>query len=171
VRGIHPVTNNARLMILSASGQTLEDVRRWAGRFFDHDPSSDTVPRLAHMARGGDGRVYVIQEDPGEEGEFVHAISPSGDAERLFKLPGLPKDPSLRGWNASGERFAATYYEEGEQPRWWVAVYEHGEGEPEPRSTLYGPLPGPPLCYAAVGAKDRFTLLKGVKELVTMSSP
>jgi hypothetical protein len=171
LRGIHPETHNARLMILSASGQTLEDVRRWAGKFFDHDPSAQSPPRLAHMARGGDGRIYVIQEDPGEEGEFVHAISPSGDAERLFELPVLPENLSLRGWSASGERFAATYYEGGELPRWWAAVYELEGGEPEPRSTLYGPLPGPPLCYESVGAKDRFTILKGSTALVTMSSP
>jgi hypothetical protein len=170
LRGTHPATHNERLMILNRSGQ-LEDVRRWAGKFFDHDPSSDDLPRLPHMARGGDGRVYLIQEDPGEEGEFVHAISPSGDAERLFKIPALSGSASLRGWNASGERFAATYYEEGDQPRWWVAVHEYGGGGPDPRSTLYGPLPGPPLCYESVGTKDRFTVLKGTKELVTLSSP
>ena len=171
LRGTHPVTHNARLMILSASGRTLEDVRRWAGTFFDHDPAAPSPPRLPHMARGGDGRVYVIQEDPGEEGDFVHAISPSGDGERLFQLPVPPEGLSLRGWSASRERFAATYYQDGERPRWWVAAYEHGEGEPDAGSTLYGPLPGPPLCYASVDGKDRFTVLKGSTELVTMSSP
>jgi len=170
LRGTHPVTRNERLMVLSASGRTLEEVRRWAGKFFDHDPSAETLPRLPHMARGDNGRIYLIQEDPGEEGEFVYAVSPSGDAERLFKLPVLPEDLSLRVWSTSGERFAASYYEHGDPPRWWAAVYEHGGGEPEPRSTLYGPLGGPPLCYESAGAKDRFIVFEG-EALVTMSSP
>ena len=169
VRGRRPNSSDPRLAILASSGGTLQDVRRWSGKFLD-DPSPKTAPHFDHMARGRDGRIYVTQPDPGEEGDTVYAISPGGDAERMFKLPRMPKDPSLLGWTASDDAFAATYHDGGEQSGlWWVAVYRN-EGD-EVQTTVYGPAPGPPICYEHVGAKDRFTFVKDGTKLVTMSSP
>ena len=164
-------TPDPRLAILGATGQTLQDVRRWSGKFLEA-PSQEIMPHFDHMVRGGDGRIYITQEDPGEDGEIVYAISPSGDAERLFKLPRMQKDPRLMGWRASGDRFAATYHQGGGRSgRWWVAVYGNAGDESEVQTTLYGPTPGPPICYEYIGSKDRFTFLKDGAKLVTMSSP
>lgn len=169
LRGRRANSSDARLAILASSGQTLQDVRRWSGKFLD-EPSPETPPHFDHMVRGRDGRIYITQPDPGEEGDTVYAISSNGDAERMFKLPRMPKDPSLLGWTASDDAFAATYHDGGERSgRWWVAVYR-SEGE-DVETTVYGPAPGPPICYEHVGAKDRFTFVKDGSKLVTMSSP
>ena len=169
VRGRRPNSSDPRLAILGSSGRSLQDVRRWSGKFLD-DPSPDTPPHFDYMVRGRDGRIYLTQPDPGEEGDTVYAISSTGDAERVFKLPRMPKDPSLLGWTASEDAFAATYHDGGEQSgRWWVAVYRN-DGD-DVQTTVYGPAPGPPICYEHVGAKDRFTFVKDGTKLVTMSSP
>jgi hypothetical protein len=170
-RRAHPA--ESRLAILSASGQTLTDVASWSNTLVD-EPTPETPPKLKfdHLARGGDGRIYLIEEDPGQEADFVHAISPSGQGERLFKLPSMPSKPRLMGWKVAGDRFAAVYESpapSGERSsRWWIAVYTHLANEAEPETTVYGPAPGVPICYEHDRSGDRFIFLAGGK-LVSMS--
>jgi hypothetical protein len=171
-RRTHPA--ESRVAILSASGQTLKDVGSWSGKPLDEPSPESAAAKFDQMARGRDGRIYLTQGDPGQDGDVVYAISASGQSERVFKLPPLPKEPQLVGWKAADDRFAATYRAEassGERTgRWWIAVYSNVTDGPEPETTLYGPAPGPPICYQHKRSRDRFTFLTGA-QLVTMSSP
>jgi len=130
------------------------------------------------MVRGGDGRIYVTQEDVPKGGDVVYAISASGASERVSRLPRIQKDPQLKGWKASGHYFAATYRDaqrlkdsSGEQRgRWWIVVYSDVVEGVEPQATVYGPAPGPLVCYHHKGSKDRFTFVTDGGKLVTMSA-
>jgi len=171
-RRIHP--SESRIAILSASGQTLQDVGSWSGRPLDDlSPESAPPSKFDRMVRGSDGRIYVTQGEVGQ-GDVVYAVSASGQTERVFKLPPMPKDPPLVAWKAADDRFAASYPSDapGEQrSRWWIAVYSNIADGSELETTLYGPAPGPLLCYQHKGSKDRFTFLTDGTKLVTMSSP
>jgi len=104
----------------------------------------------------------------------VYAVSASGQTERVFKLPPMPKDPPLLAWKAADDRFAASYQSDAsgdQRSRWWIAVYSNIADGSEPETTLYGPAPGPLLCYQHKSSKDRFTFLTDGTKLVTMSSP
>jgi hypothetical protein len=172
-RRIHPA--ESRLAILSASGQTLQDVGSSSGQPLD-EPSPESTPqsKFDRMVRGGDGRIYVTREEDVGQGDVVYAISASGQSERVFKLPPMPKDPPLVAWKAADDRFAASYRSDassGEQTsRWWIAVYSNVADGPEPETTLYGPAPGPLICYQHKRSGDRFTFLTEGTRLVTMSA-
>jgi hypothetical protein len=172
-RRIEPA--ESRLAVLSGSGK-LQDVTVLSGRFLDEPPlESAPQSRFDRMVRGGDGRIYVTQEDDAGQGDVVHAVSASGESERIFKLPRLSKDPPLVAWKAANDRFAASYRSDaapGEQAsHWWIAVYSSGPEGVEPDASLYGPAPGPLICYRRGGAGNRFTFLMDGTKLVTMSAP
>jgi hypothetical protein len=174
LRGRRVEPSESRLAILSASGTTLQDVSVFSGRPLDEPPLEDPPQaRFDRMVRGGDGRIYVTQEDGAGEGDVVYAISAAGDTERLFKLPRMPKDPPLVAWKAARDRFAASYRAErsaGDRTdRWWAAVYDSASDGGEPEATVYGPAPGPLLCYQRARSGDRFTFLDGSR-FVTMSA-
>jgi hypothetical protein len=177
LRGSRPHTAEQRLAILSASGGTLRDVEGWPGNPSE-EPSPESPPKFDHMVRGSDGRIYVTQEDVPKSGDVVYAISASGDSERVFKLRPMRRDPQLMGWKAADHRFAAIYLDAahrlkgsaGEQRgRWWIAVYSDVADGAESQSTIYGPAPGPPICYQHKGSRDRFTFVADGAKLVTMS--
>ena len=174
-RGTH--TAEQRLVILSAGGK-LRDVEGWPGNFLD-EPSPGSAPKFDHMVRGGDGRIYVTQEDVPKGGDVVYAISASGESERVFKLPRMRKNPKLMGWKAAGRYFAATYLDAArrlrdssgeERGRWWVSVFSDVTDGAEPEATVYGPAPGPLLCYEHKGSRDRFIFVMDGAKLVTMSA-
>ena len=178
LRGRRPHAAEQRLAILSASGRTLRDVEGWPGNLSE-EPSPESAPKFDYMVGGGDGRIYVTQEDVPKGGDVVYAISASGDSERVFKVRPMRKDPQLKGWKAAGHRFAAIYldtaqqlqHSSGEQRgRWWIAVYSNVSDGAEPQATVYGPAPGPPVCYEHKGSTDLFTFITDGAKLVTMSA-
>jgi len=182
LRGRRTHTSETRVAVLSAAGQTLEDVRGWAGYPSGplEEPSPGSTPRFNHMVRGGDGRIYVAEQDALQDKAVVYAFGPSGESEELFKLRPMPRGPQLLGWKAAGDRFAAAYLEAEQQPegsssedqrgRWWIAVYGNLANGGE-LQTIYGPAPGPPLCYQHKESEDRFTFLIDGAKFVRMSSP
>jgi hypothetical protein len=179
LRGRRTHTAEPRLAILSAAGQTLQDVVGWSGPSdLLEEPSPTSTAKFDHLARGGDGRIYVTQQDARQHEDVVYAFRSSGESEEVFKLRPMPRGPQLLGWKAAGDRFAATYLEREQQSeassgdqrgRWWIAVYSNVADVGELQTTVYGPAPGPPLCYQHKGSGDRFTFLMDGTKLVTMS--
>jgi hypothetical protein len=167
-----------RIAILSDSGK-LQDLPSWRG-----DPSgipeyvsvADGAPRFDFMTRGHDGRIYVAEQDAQSDEVTVHAIGPQGDTEAVLNLQRTPRNRRLVDFRSSGSSLAAVYEQNqpdsessssGRPERWWIAVYENVRGS-ELRA-VYGPAPGPPLCYQRTGSEDRFTFLTAEKNLVTMA--
>jgi hypothetical protein len=181
VRGRRPDRPEPRLVILSASGSDARDVIAWPGLYKNLEeplPGSGMV-KFDQIARGGDGRIYIAQLDARAGEDVVYAFRPSGDSEEVFMLRRIPKAPRLLAWKTSGDRFAAAYLRPDLRAKaspgelwgdYWIAVYNNpiGAGDLEP--TIYGPAPGPPICYRHEEAGERFTFLQG-GSLVTMSAP
>ena len=133
--------------------------------------------RLDQITRGGDGRIYVADLDAREGEDIVYSFEPSGDSHEAFTLRPMPKAPRLLGWKAAGDRFAAAYQGDESIPgagpgehrgSYWIAIYSSPTGGVAP--TVYGPAPGPPICYRHEDSGERFTFLRDGK-LVTMSAP
>jgi hypothetical protein len=168
LRGRRTNTAEERVAILSTDGVLLQDVIEYPSKTIQESTPS-RKPRFDHMVRGGDGRIYLLRAE--RDNDVVYALSPDGACELAFKLTSVSSNSQLTNWSAAGDRLAATYMEPdpsgGHKNRWWIAVYRsataHGRVE-----ALYGPLPGPPLCYHH-GQEDRFTLLADEGRLVTMS--
>ncbi len=181
LRGSRP-NGEPRLAVLSGKGGELTDV---FGRSGQHRPPAEPSPakrgmvRLGHLARGGDGRIYLAEPDARQGEDVVYAFRPSGEGEEVLTLRAVPMAPQLVGWKAEGDRLAAAYYRPDPQPdgstserrgSYWIAVYGSvGAAGNEP-PVVYGPAPGTPICYWHEDSGDRFTFLHGGK-LVTMASP
>jgi hypothetical protein len=171
-----------RLAILSAPGGGLKEVVGWPGLDKPmEEPSLENQSnlRLDQITRGGDGRIYVAALDAREGEDVVYAFGSSGDSKEAFTLRPMPKAPRLLGWKAAGRRFAAAYQRDEPRPeaapgehrgRYWIAVYDNRAGGGDLQPTVYGPAPGPPICYRHEASRDRFTFLQDGK-LVTMSAP
>jgi hypothetical protein len=172
LRGRRTSPAESRVAILSASGQTIKDVGNWSGKPLD-EPSPESSPKFDQMVRGDDGRIYLTWQETGEERDIVYAVSASGESERAFAVPPLPKEPQLVGWKAADDRFAGTYRSEASSSegagRWWIAVYSNVSAGSEPETTLYGPAPGPLICYQHKRSGDQFTILTEGTKLLTMS--
>jgi hypothetical protein len=156
----------SRVTVLSPSGKELRDVTaELAGQPIDDGAKP---PPMERMARGGDGRIYVTH-DQGDKGILVTAISPSGQSERVLAMQSGPERASLDGWRAAGDRFAAAYKsaQEGQSSRWWIVVHRTLSGSADDQQ-VYGPAPGPLLCYSHRESGERFTFYVDGK-LVTMS--
>jgi hypothetical protein len=132
------------------------------------------------MVRGGDGRIYVAQPDAQQDRHAVYALRPSGGSEEVFKTQVLPKRAHLMGVKASRDRIAAVYLEPDQGPavgaealggKWWIAVYGNLVMPAELETKVYGPMPGPPLCYSHRESTDYFTFVVNGTHLVSMSSP
>jgi hypothetical protein len=166
-------TDEARLAILSDAG--LRDV-------LDHptELSKEAVDGAAdyrYMARGDDGRIYLIRPDGPDGREVVYTVTALGDVEKAFTLAPMRGSPRLSGLQASGGRLAATYLERdpstgatsGElRGRWWIAVYDN-LADAGALQAIYGPAPGPPVCYEHRDSMDRFSFLKDGSRIVRMS--
>lgn len=177
LRGRRAEAAESRLAILSASGRTLQDVVGSSAKPSE-EPSPEITPRFDHMARGGDGRIYLTEYNAEQDRTLIYAISESGESEQVFKLRPMWKDAQLMGWKAADDRFAAVYLVPERRPDasseeqsglWWIAVYSHAVDEAEP-PTVYGPAPGPPICYKRRGSMDRFTFVTDGGKFLTMSS-
>jgi hypothetical protein len=134
---------------------------------------------LSQVARGGDGRIYIADLDARHGEDVVYAFRPSGEGEEIFKLRPLPEAPELLGWKAAGDRLAAAYLKPEPQPdaspnerrgSYWIAVYDTVARDGDSPPKVYGPAPGPPICYRHEVSGDRFTFLRDGK-LVTMAAP
>jgi hypothetical protein len=182
LRGRRSNTAEARVAILSSDGGSLRDVVGWPG--FPSAPLEDlsptTVVHFDQMVRGGDGRIYVAEPETREDRDVVYAFGASGETEQVFKLRAMPTRPRLMGWKAAGDRFAAIYLQPeqhdnasaGEvQGKWWIAVYNNVTDAAGIEMTIYGPTPGPPICYQHKDSKDLFTFLEDGSKLLAMSSP
>jgi hypothetical protein len=175
LRGRRTHTDQPRVAILSPGGRSLQDVRGWAGmsRGLD-EPAPRGRIRFDHMVRGGDGRIYAAEHDEPLGKVVVYAFDPSGDAEEVFRLRPMGREPRMLGWLSAGSRFAAAYLRadapEGSDQtgQWMVAVYRESSAGGE-LETLYAPAPSEPVCYQRRGSEDVFTFLTGSK-LVKMSS-
>jgi hypothetical protein len=177
LRGLRP-DGAPRLAVLSGKGGELKEVIGWSRlhRPFGA-PGNGSIVRLSQVVRGGDGRIYLAEPDARQGEDVVYAFRPSGDWEESFTLRPMPKAPELLGWQAAGDRFAATYFGTDPQPgasssgrkgSYWIAVYGNvGVGDVE-RPLVYGPAPRAPICYWHEDSGDRFTFLQGSK-LVTMA--
>ena len=181
LRGSRP-DGEPRLAVLSGKGGELKDVFGRSGLLrpsAEPSPARSGMARLGHLARGGDGRIYLAEQGARQGEDVVYAVRPSGQGEEVLTLRPNPKAPDLVGWKADGNRFAATYLRVDPQPEassdgrggsYWIAVHRNaGAGDAEP-PVVYGPTPGPPICYRHEESSDRFTFLQGGK-LVTMASP
>jgi hypothetical protein len=170
LRGHRTNTSEERIGILSSDGSVLQDIARFPTKMIE-ELSLERSPQPDHMARGGDGRVYFVDQNSNQRKDLVYAFSSDGAFEEAFSLARLPRQLQLIGWNAAGNRLAATYGEPDPSDllrrRWWIAVYSnvasHGELQ-----AVYGPAPSPPLCYRHE-LVDRFTFLGDGGRLVTMS--
>lgn len=175
LRGRRTDTDEARLVVLSPEG-ILRDV-------VDHptallkEPSPARAGAFEYMVRGDDGRIYVTQPGGRQEGDVVYVLDALGQSTRAFKLAAMPNSRRLSMWQAAGDRLAATYLEEsrsseaasgGHTGRWWIVVYGDVAGRARPQ-TIYGPAPGPPLCYQYEASRDTFTFLKDGASLVKMT--
>jgi hypothetical protein len=181
LRGRRPDRLEPRLAILSPGGG-LKDVVGWPGLDKPmEEPSLKNQGNLGldQITRGGDGRIYVAALDAREGEDVVYAFGPSGDRREVFTLRPMAQAPRLLGWKAAGRRFAAAYQRDERAPeaspgehrgRYWIAVYDNRAGGGDLQPTVYGPAPGPPICYRHEESKDRFTFLQDGK-LVTMSAP
>jgi hypothetical protein len=160
-----------RLAILEASGGKLRDVPGWSGYpagVTDETSETGTV-LFDYMVLGGDGRIYFAEQDPRLEEIVVFAFEPSGVSGEAFRLPRMPRNRQLRGLQAADDRIAAIYGEpspDRKSARFWIAVFDSVLGGE--MHTLYGPVPGRPLCCQRGGSEDRFTTLYRGK-LVTMA--
>lgn len=175
LRGRRTDTDEARLAVLSPEG-ILRDV-------VDHPavllkgPSPASTAAFEYMVRGDDGRIYVTQRGGRQEGDVVHVLDALGQSKVAFKLAPMPNKGRLSVWQAAGDRLAATYLEEGRSSeaasgehsgRWWIAVYGNVAGRAKVQ-TIYGPAPGPPICYQYEASRDTFTFLKDGASLVKMT--
>lgn len=178
LRGSRTDSDEERVAILSASGGDLRSVAGWSGQpvALVEEPSEGGVVHFDHMVRGADGRVYFAEQDARQGAVVIHAFAASGDSETLFELQPMPKDRQLLGFLSAAGRIAATYQEAGpprdgpageQRGRWWIAVYDLGSGGEGP--LVYGPAPGPPVCYQRGGSQDVFTFLTDGDTLVTMT--
>jgi hypothetical protein len=178
MRGVRPHSGETRMAIASSGGQTLEDVRGWGGDLSKVLDDPDQL-EFGPIVRGGDGRIYVTQKDAQQGRDVVHALGPSGESEEVFKLRPMVRDSRLMGWRAAGDQFAAEYLEAGHEAegassgdqkgRWWIAVYG-SSGDGVELKSVYGPAPGPPVCYQHTASADRFSFLKDAATVVTMAS-
>ena len=181
LHGRWPDRPEPRLAVLSAAGGEVKDVVGWSGKYKpleDPSPANAGSARFDQVVRGGDGRIYLAQLDARQGEDVVYAFRPSGEGGEAFTLRPMPKAPLLLGWKAAGRRFAAAYQSAEPQPAastnehrgsFWIAVYDNGAVGGDLQPTVYGPAPGPPICYRHEGSGDRFTFLQNGK-LVTMSA-
>jgi len=182
LRGRRPDRLEPRLAILAASGGELKDVFGWPGLDRPLDVPSlknQGNERLDQITRGGDGRIYVADLDAREGEDIVYSFESSGDSHEAFTLRPMPNAPRLHGWKAAGDLFAAAYQSDelvpGASPgehrgSYWIAVYRNRTGGGASEPTVYGPAPGPPICYRHEDSGDRFTFLRDGK-LLTMLAP
>jgi hypothetical protein len=182
LRGRWPDRPEARLAILSAGGREIEDVVGWPGQDEPlEQPSLENQAslRLDQITRGADGRIYLADLDARKGEDVVYAVDSSGDSREVFTLRPMPLAPRLLGWKAAGHRFAAAYGRDEPTPgaspgehrgRYWIAVYSNPTRGRGLEPTVYGPAPGPPICYRHDATGDRFTFLQE-GSLVTMSAP
>jgi hypothetical protein len=175
LRGLRIGTDTARLAILPKGGAGLRDVMGWPNypnEWLD-EPTDGAVASFEHMARGGDGRIYLTGRDRGGDEHLVFSVAASpGHSEEVFRLLKMPRTYRLLGWQAAGRRLAAAYEErapsDGENPRWWIAVYGAvGDYDYQPQR-IYGPAPGPPLCFQHDDAGDRFTFFSQGEQGATL---
>jgi hypothetical protein len=181
LRGRRTRPSEPRIAVFSGDSAKLQDLASWTGDpsdIPDDVPAAGTTPRFDYMARGGDGRIYVAEQDAQSDEAAVYAIGPHGDIETVLDLQRTPRDRRLIDFRSSGNSLAAVYEEtapgsdssSGEQrKRWWIAVHDNLPGGE--LQALYGPVPGPPLCYQRTGSQDRFTFLTDGDKLVTMAPP
>jgi len=155
-----------RLAVMSGDGSSYRDVRGMPdddGLGLAKDMDRAVPLTFSYMARGGDGRVYVARNGR----PFIYSIDASGRSQAAFPLAPTSSHLRLAGLRASGRRLVAAYNDgRSRQLRWWLAVYDVALGQ---RMGLYGPVDGYPLCYEHTDAEDRFTVLRDVNRLVTLS--
>jgi hypothetical protein len=157
-----------RVVIMPAKGGELRDVIGTptvdaANDFEGERPPIAIRAIFDHVMRGGEGSVYFASALDNS----IHVIGRSGDSHREFELAPVPRNRSLVGLLASGQRLVAKYSEPGTQTsRIYVDVYDLAVGE---RVDTYGPLQGTPLCYEHHDSGDRFILLGDGNRLVTAS--
>jgi hypothetical protein len=167
LRGVRTNTPEERIALLSSDGGVLKDVRGLSTRIIDDDAPAARLPHFGDMVRGEDGRIYLVDLRKGA----VYAVTGDGIFEKAFSLRKVAADLRMMGWNAAGDRLAATYSEQDpsdkNRTRWWIAVYANVSTHAEFQG-LYGPAPSPPLCYQH-GQVDRFTFLGDQGRFVTMS--
>jgi hypothetical protein len=154
LEGARP-SDGRRLAVMPAMGGALQDV------FAVSDTASmgpGAPPTISdRLTRAGDGRIYFVPD-----GSYnVHALTPAGTSEEVFRLSDVPRQWRVFDLKASGYRLAVIYREAGERvdrARYWVAIHDTRFGE---RLELYGPSSRPPLCYEYAGRQDRLTVIQG----------
>jgi hypothetical protein len=165
LRGRWANAEEIRLAILSPTGN-LQDIDWSEQPSKPAEPNEPTrlrkQPSFGQMVRGGDGRVYVTQPGQHTDEIIVHAVTASGQSERVHTLRPIQNDLPLVGMKAAGDRLAAVYLEDSEkEDRWWIAVYRNTTGDLPSPLAVYGPAPAAPIAYRVEESGDRFTFLKG----------
>jgi hypothetical protein len=159
--GVRP-SSGRRQVVMPAIGGALQDVVAVADT--TSAESGPPPPISDRFARGGDGRIYFVPDDSSS----VHAVTPAGTSEEVFRLSDVPRPWRIFDLKAAGNRLAVTYLEGtgADHARYWVAIHDARFGE---RLALYGPSPGAPLCYEFSGEQDRLTVYQG-GYLVTLAA-